>query len=106
MIAVELVLLIACFNVANLLLARAATRRKDLAIRLAIGGSRSRLLSQLLAEALTLALLAGAAGLLIAIWMTDALLAYRPSSGVPLILDTQPDSKVLLFTLGIALLTG
>ncbi|MEX2281578.1 MAG: ABC transporter permease [Gemmatimonadota bacterium] len=106
MIAVEIVLLIACFNVANLLLARAATRRKDLAIRLAIGASRSRLLSQLLAEALTLSLLAGAAGLLIATWMTDALLAYRPSSGISLILDTRPDRNVLLFTLGVSLLTG
>ena len=106
MIAVELVLLIACANVASLLLARAASRRKDLAIRLAIGGSRARLLSQMLAEAMTLSLLAGGAGLLLATWMTDALLAYRPSSGVSLILDTTPDGGVLLFTLGISLLTG
>ena len=106
MIAVELVLLIACANVASLLLARAASRQKDLAIRLAIGGSRTRLLSQLLAEALTLSLVAGATGLLLASWMTDALLAYRPSSGVSLILDTTPDSSVLLFTLGVSLLTG
>jgi predicted permease len=106
MAAVALVLLIACANIANLLLARAAGRRKDLAIRVAIGGSRARLLSQLLAESFTLALLAGGVGLLIASWLTDALTSYQPSLGIELILDTRPDTGVLLFTLAVSVVTG
>ncbi len=106
MAAVGLVLLIACANVANLLLARTAVRRRDLAVRLAIGGTRSRLLRQLMTESLCLALLAGAAGLLLASWLTDALAAYRSAEGTTLVLDTRPDARILGFTLGISLLSG
>ena len=104
--AVLLVLLIACANVANLLLARGAARRHDLAIRTALGASRWRLTRQTLVESLLLALLAGGAGLLMSSWITDALLTYRSPFGVPLSLNTGVDTRVLGFTVAISLLTG
>jgi predicted permease len=104
--AVVLVLLIACANVANLLLARGAARSQDLAIRTALGASRWRLTRQTLVESLLLAVLAGTTGLLVASWITDALLAYRPAFGVPLTLATGLDTRVLGFTVGVSLLTG
>src|SRR5437016_3261899 len=108
MAMVGFVLLIACANVANLLLARGAARQREFALRLAIGAGRVRLIRQLLTESLLLAVSGAAAGLLLAQW-TDTLLLRMvsgASSGPPSIhLDLQPDARVLGFTLGVTLLT-
>src|SRR5438445_943878 len=108
MAMVGFVLLIACANVANLLLARGAARQREFALRIAIGAGRARLIRQLLTEGLLIAVTGAAAGLLLAQW-TDALLLRMvsgASSGPPSIhLDLQPDARVLGFTVGVALLT-
>jgi predicted permease len=103
---VGLVLLIACTNVANLLIARAFARQKEIAVRLSIGASRGQLVRQLLVESLVLSFAGGLAGVVLASGMTRALLAVLPSEGSPLLIQPLPDLRILLFTLAVTFLTG
>ncbi len=107
MAIVGLILLIACANVANLMLARAAARRKEIGIRLALGANRARLIRQLLTESLLLSLLGGALGLLLAFWVSDLMEGFIPVLEYNFVKDFFAlDSRALVFTLIISLATG
>jgi predicted permease len=106
MAIVGIVLLIACANTANLLLARAASRSTELAMRLALGAGRSRLIRQLLVESVVLASLGGLCGVLIAYWATRFLVSYMSAGRSPIALGISPDLRVLAFTAAVSLLTG
>jgi predicted permease len=103
---VGLVLLIACANVANLLIARAFARQREIAVRLSIGASRWQLVRQLLIESLLLSFAGGALGLLIAVWMTRGLIGLMPTGGNPLLIQAEPDWRILAFTFSLTLVTG
>src|SRR6476646_8385528 len=103
--AVGLVLLIACANVANLLLARSAARQKEIAIRAALGASRTRVLRQMLTESILLSAIGGIAGLVLSIWLTDLLMSMLPE-GAPRLEHIGIDYRVLTFALGVSALTG
>ncbi len=107
MVVVGLVLLIACANVANLMLARGAARQREIAVRLAVGASRGRLTAQLLTESLTLAVLGGIAGLAVSYAGVQALLEYLPQMGsAKATLAVTPDWRLFSFTAAVSLLTG
>jgi putative ABC transport system permease protein len=103
--AVAFVLLIACANVANLLLARAAARRKEVAIRTALGASRTRVIRQMLTESVMLSAIGGVFGLILSVWLTDLLVSISPANS-PRFAEVHLDVRVLVFTLAITAATG
>ncbi len=106
MALVGLVLLIACANVANLLMARAPARQREIGIRLALGASRGRIVGQLLVESLMLAIMGGLLGILVSIWTGDLLLGALPFESASRTFTSVPDGRVLVFALAVSLLTG
>ena len=107
-VIVNLVLLIACLNLAGMLLARAVVRRKEMAMRLALGAGRWRLIRQLITESVILSLIAGAAGVVLTVWLLNLLLALMPSfpEGIRLALDLHLDWRVLVYTAAFSTITG
>ncbi len=106
LVVVGLVLLIACANLAGFLLARAEDRRKEIAIRTALGAGRGALVRQLMVEATLLAVLGGAAGILLANWILQILMAFQPPIPIPVEVDVSLDGTVLFFTAGVTLLAA
>ncbi|HEU5208902.1 MAG TPA: ABC transporter permease, partial [Longimicrobiales bacterium] len=106
MTGVGLILLIACANVANLLIARGFMRQKELAVRLSLGASRGRLVRQLLVESLVLSLAGGLAGVALAVWLTRALIALVPTGEQPLLVEATPDLRILAFASALTVATG
>jgi predicted permease len=106
MCMVGLVLLIACANVANLLIARGFMRQREIAVRLSLGASRGRLVRQFLVESLVLSSVGAIVGLGLAIVLTGGLLALMPTDGQPLLISPRPDARILAFTLGLTLATA
>ena len=107
-VIVNLVLLIACINLASMLLARAVTRRREIAVRLAIGASRFRIVRQLLTESVLLSLIAGVAGILLAVWLLNLLITFMPvlPEGIRVVLDLHLDWHVVLYTITFSTITG
>ncbi|HEX6046848.1 MAG TPA: ABC transporter permease [Pyrinomonadaceae bacterium] len=107
-VIVNLVLVIACMNLASMLLARAVARRSEIAVRLALGASRRRIVRQLLTESVLLSTIAGAAGILLAVWLLNLLMAFIPAlpEGIRIALDLRLDWHVVVYTIAVSTFTG